>query len=253
MDALITCFLGNDAILHLADYNWWFLYFVLTLLGAFLIWLDEYEWGLFRLNGFTKLFDVVSINFSRAFHHHRGACLPTVLFQTCLDEPMLFWILFFTVAFIITIRSRRKQNVVAFFHPYCNAGGGGERVLWCALRTMQHKYPHQQCVIYSGDYDATKEQILLKAKQRFGITIDPRNVRFVFLRLRRLVEADIYPRFTLVAQTLGGLVLGFEALLKLNPSIFIDSMGYSLTLPLFRWIAGSKVAAYVHYPTISCD
>ncbi|RCN48017.1 hypothetical protein ANCCAN_05956 [Ancylostoma caninum] len=119
------------------------------------------------------------------------------------------------------------------------------------LATM-FMYPHLQYVIYSGDYEATKEQILLKAKQRFGITIDPRNVRFVFLRLRRLVEADIYPRFTLVAQTLGGLVLGFEALLKLNPTIFIDSMGYSLTLPLFRWIAGSKVAAYVHYPTISC-
>lgn len=37
-------------------------------------------------------------------------------------------------------------------------------------------------VVYSGDYEATKEQILLKAKQRFGITIDPKNVHFVFLR-----------------------------------------------------------------------
>ena len=28
---------------------------------------------------------------------------------------------------------------VAFFHPYCNAGGGGERVLWCAIRALQTK------------------------------------------------------------------------------------------------------------------
>ena len=30
---------------------------------------------------------------------------------------------------------------VAFFHPYCNAGGGGERVLWCAVRAVQTRYP----------------------------------------------------------------------------------------------------------------
>lgn len=35
--------------------------------------------------------------------------------------------------------SKRHGNVVhvAFFHPYCNAGGGGERVLWCAIRALQ--------------------------------------------------------------------------------------------------------------------
>uniref|UniRef100_A0A0K0CZN9 ALG11_N domain-containing protein n=1 Tax=Angiostrongylus cantonensis TaxID=6313 RepID=A0A0K0CZN9_ANGCA len=147
----------------------------------------------------------------------------------------------------------RKQNVIAFFHPYCNAGGGGERVLWCAIRSMQQKYPHLQLVVYSGDRDATMEQILLKAKQRFGIRIAPRNVTFVFLRLRRLVEADLYPCFTLLAQTMAGFVLGLEALLQLNPEVFIDSMGYSATLPLFRWIGGCRVAAYIHYPTISSD
>ncbi|KAK6037859.1 hypothetical protein COOONC_24635, partial [Cooperia oncophora] len=99
---------------------------------------------------------------------------------------------------------------------------------------LAFSWPNLQFVVYSGDYDATKEQILLKAKQRFGITVDPKNVHFVFLRLRRLVEADLYPRFTLLLQTLAGFVLGLEALLKLNPEVFIDSMGYALTLPLFR-------------------
>lgn len=29
--------------------------------------------------------------------------------------------------------------VVGFFHPYCNAGGGGERVLWTAIRALQNR------------------------------------------------------------------------------------------------------------------
>jgi hypothetical protein len=33
----------------------------------------------------------------------------------------------------------RLNKTVAFFHPYCNAGGGGERVLWCAINAMQDK------------------------------------------------------------------------------------------------------------------
>lgn len=39
-------------------------------------------------------------------------------------------------------KARLAQNsspTVAFFHPYCNAGGGGERVLWCALRALQNR------------------------------------------------------------------------------------------------------------------
>lgn len=37
-------------------------------------------------------------------------------------------------------RARDGGPAVAFFHPYCNAGGGGERVLWCSLRTLMHRY-----------------------------------------------------------------------------------------------------------------
>lgn len=36
-------------------------------------------------------------------------------------------------------RARDGRPTVAFFHPYCNAGGGGERVLWCALRALQNR------------------------------------------------------------------------------------------------------------------
>ena len=35
-----------------------------------------------------------------------------------------------------------SETVVAFFHPYCNSGGGGERVLWAAVSAIQNKYNH---------------------------------------------------------------------------------------------------------------
>jgi len=35
---------------------------------------------------------------------------------------------------------QQKRTVVGFFHPYCNAGGGGERVLWAAIQAIQKRY-----------------------------------------------------------------------------------------------------------------
>lgn len=40
---------------------------------------------------------------------------------------------------------------IAFFHPYCGAGGGGERVMWRALATLQTQYPDCEYFVYTGD------------------------------------------------------------------------------------------------------
>ncbi|XP_023727628.1 GDP-Man:Man(3)GlcNAc(2)-PP-Dol alpha-1,2-mannosyltransferase isoform X2 [Cryptotermes secundus] len=141
---------------------------------------------------------------------------------------------------------------VGFFHPYCNAGGGGERVLWCAVKAMQARYAHVKIVVYTGDSDATPKDILKLAEQRFNIKlIAP--VQFVYLRRRRWVEADMYPYFTLLGQSLGSIVLGAEALAAFVPDLYIDTMGYAFTLPIFKLIGGCNVACYVHYPTITGD
>lgn len=145
-----------------------------------------------------------------------------------------------------------QKVVVAFFHPYCNAGGGGERVLWCALRALQKKYPAAVYVVYTGDVDVSSEQILEGAFRRFNIRL-PRPVTFVFLRKRYLVEDSLYPHFTLLLQSLGSVLLGWEALVRCVPDVYIDSMGYAFTLPLFKYLGGCRVGSYVHYPTISTD
>lgn len=178
----------------------------------------------------------------------------------------IFFIIVFTFSLLllrIWIRYRAKSlmphlqeggtsQTVGFFHPYCNAGGGGERVLWTAIRALQRRYPDVRCVVYTGDTDATANEILTKAHQRFNISL-PRKVDFVFLTRRGWVEASKYPYFTLLGQSLGSVLLGWEALMAFVPGIFIDSMGYAFTVPLFRFFGGCRTACYVHYPTISTD
>ncbi|KAM4864610.1 GDP-Man:Man(3)GlcNAc(2)-PP-Dol alpha-1,2-mannosyltransferase isoform X1 [Urocitellus parryii] len=149
-------------------------------------------------------------------------------------------------------KNGKNPIVIAFFHPYCNAGGGGERVLWCALRTLQKKYPKAVYVVYTGDVNVSGQQILEGAFRRFNIRLTC-PVQFVFLKKRYLVEDSQYPHFTLLGQSLGSIFLGWEALMQCVPDVYIDSMGYAFTLPLFKYIGGCRVGSYVHYPTISTD
>uniref|UniRef100_A0A0R3RPA3 GDP-Man:Man(3)GlcNAc(2)-PP-Dol alpha-1,2-mannosyltransferase n=1 Tax=Elaeophora elaphi TaxID=1147741 RepID=A0A0R3RPA3_9BILA len=149
-------------------------------------------------------------------------------------------------------RIQKHRDVVAFFHPYCNAGGGGERVLWCAINAMQKKYTGKyRYVVYTGDVDVTPQKILQKAKDCFNIEVIDTNLLFIYLRTRPLLESNNYPYLTLLLQNLAGFLVGVEALCRYNPQIFIDTMGYPFALPLFRWLAGCSVACYVHYPVIS--
>nr|XP_012154203.1 PREDICTED: GDP-Man:Man(3)GlcNAc(2)-PP-Dol alpha-1,2-mannosyltransferase isoform X2 [Megachile rotundata] len=142
------------------------------------------------------------------------------------------------------IRARRseKRTVVGFFHPYCNSGGGGERVLWAAVNAIQNRYPNVHIVIYTGDLDAHPDQILSNTEKVFNYKIKPK-IEFVYLHRRKWIEATMYPYFTILGQSLGSIWL----------DIYIDTMGYAFTYPLFRYIGGCRVATYTHYPTISTD
>ena len=68
------------------------------------------------------------------------------------------------------------RRVIAFFHPFCDAGGGGEKVLFQALHALQisHKmekglnFKNCKIVIYSGSSKTPKE-ILRQVRNRFSI------------------------------------------------------------------------------------
>lgn len=145
------------------------------------------------------------------------------------------------------------------FEPFAsdvlsNAGGGGERVLWAAIEATQTHYPNAICAVYTGDHEITKDLLVASVKKRFDITLQPHSLHFVFLSRRHFVLATTYPYFTLLGQSLGSLVLAYEAFSMLVPDIFIDTMGYAFAVALCKILfPGVPTGAYVHYPTISTD
>lgn len=132
-------------------------------------------------------------------------------------------------------RNKSGKLNVAFFHPYCNAGGGGERVLWCAVRAVQERYPTVQISVYTGDLDASPADIIKRANNIFNVKIN-NNVKFIYLHRRNWVEARCYPYFTLLGQSLGSMWLALEALDQLQPDILIDTMGYAFSSALFKYV-----------------
>ncbi|OTF82885.1 GDP-Man:Man(3)GlcNAc(2)-PP-Dol alpha-1,2-mannosyltransferase-like protein, partial [Euroglyphus maynei] len=157
------------------------------------------------------------------------------------------------------IRNQYSVNdhgkIIAFFHPFCNAGGGGERVLWSAIKALHQQYPHHSYFIYSDRYNLEQSMIVRKASQTFKLDLDVErmNVHFIQLRLCGLLLAKYYPVFTLLGQNVGSLIVGLESMIRCPPDIYIDTMGASFTYPLFRWFGSAKVATYTHYPMISAD
>ncbi|KAK1826308.1 GDP-Man:Man(3)GlcNAc(2)-PP-Dol alpha-1,2-mannosyltransferase [Podospora conica] len=146
------------------------------------------------------------------------------------------------------------DGVVGFFHPFCNAGGGGERVLWAAIRATQKRWPKATCIVYTGDHDVNKEAILSRVETRFNIHLHAPTVNFLYLATRHWVLATTWPHFTLAGQSLGSLIMAWDAFSLVVPDIFIDTMGYAFALGLCKFLFPSvPTAAYVHYPTISTD
>ncbi|XP_068623027.1 GDP-Man:Man(3)GlcNAc(2)-PP-Dol alpha-1,2-mannosyltransferase [Battus philenor] len=150
-------------------------------------------------------------------------------------------------------KSKRRAKgslYVAFFHPYCNAGGGGERVLWAAINAILTRYPNATIYIYTVE-TASPKAILDKVQNQYNIKVDAEKLEFIRLSMSWLIEAKSYPYCTLLMQSLGSMVMGMEALMKLNPDIYIETTGFAFTYPIIRYLAQCPVICYVHYPTIT--
>lgn len=149
---------------------------------------------------------------------------------------------------------RSEHRIIyGFFHPYCNAGGGGEKVLWKAVESTLARNKNNIVAIYTGDKDVTGEDILSNVIQRFGYDLDKSRIVFVFLNSRYLVDSTTWPRFTLIGQAIGSIFLSLEALYKLPPDVWCETMGYPFAYPFIYWFAHIPIITYTHYPVISSD
>jgi alpha-1,2-mannosyltransferase len=142
----------------------------------------------------------------------------------------------------------------AVLTSYSNAGGGGERVLWEAVRATQKRWPKAICAIYTGDHEVNKAAMLERVENRFNIQLHAPTVVLLYLTTRKYVVSSSYPYMTLLGQSLGSLAVAYDAFTLLVPDVFIDTMGYAFTLAMCKWLFPTvPVGAYVHYPTISTD
>ena len=110
------------------------LYFALHLRMAVLS-----SWCCFEL---LWLFDSVLYLFIEKCYKMNFRIMLNIMLSILIVVSFAFFLILIilkSVAYLIHLKQKRKKNqiTVGFFHPYCNAGGGGERVLWCAVRSIQ--------------------------------------------------------------------------------------------------------------------
>lgn len=154
-----------------------------------------------------------------------------------------------------------KGPTIAFLHPFALSGGGGERVLWTAIRAIHKQIPTAHIIIYgvwtSSSACISKDRGMVAARKsacaRFGLDLSGVTVETVDISdMVRLVEPSRYPRFTLALQATGMVLVGARSFYRRPASIVIDTanMSFSLIVP---YILGAYTISYVHYPTISTD
>ena len=141
-------------------------------------------------------------------------------------------------------------------------------MLWAAIRATQDRWPEATCVVYTGDHDAEKDAIIKRVQVRRSLAARTRltvsgslqhnaqpSIPTIRIPYHPALRSELtWPRFTLLGQSLGSLIVAMDAFQLLVPDIYIDTMGYAFTLGLCKWLFPTvPTAAYVHYPTISTD
>lgn len=218
----------------------------------------------------------MDIVYKLAAQHPIAATIAQYLavFFGCLFTAVLLA----TLAWLQLVRDIRRENrrkvlerlvilenpanprvFVGFLHPFANAFGGGERVLYEAIASHQRLDPNVVVVVYTGQLaplpgGVTKDEIIAGAKERFGITLNPNTLDFLPLKYCDMVGDNYWSHFTLLGQLLGTIWMAQDAMSRLIPDIFIDTTGHAFTLPIVKAVSRTtRVGAYIHYPTVSTD
>ncbi|CAK9440055.1 uncharacterized protein LODBEIA_P41550 [Lodderomyces beijingensis] len=153
------------------------------------------------------------------------------------------------------VEDPQRRIIYGFFHPYANNGGGGEKVLWQAVRATLQQDAKNICVVYTTNLDAEPLDILNKAQDRFHVgQLDSCRVVFIYLRqFGKLVDGAYWKRFTMIGQLVGTMLLSFEAAFELSPDVWVDTMGLPGSYIVAAKVLRVPVVAYVHYPILQED
>jgi len=159
---------------------------------------------------------------------------------------------------VSSANDNESHKIIAFFHPHCSAGGGGERVLWKCIHVLADLREKMgvklNIVIYTTDEpkESYRKDLFEHVKSRFSITI-PSSLPLGFVHINDTNLTSDTRRFSMIAESIQTMKMAYHALCRLTPDIYIDTTGCAFTFLVASLLAGCKVGAYVHYPTISTD
>lgn len=107
-----------------------------------------------------------------------------------------------------------------------------------------------QIVLYAG---GTTDPAALSALalQQFRLEVAP-DFRVVPVPDRDALLPARHPRFTMAGQAAASVACAAACLAAHVPGVWLDTTGWAFPYPLVA-LAGTGVAAYVHYPTVSVD
>ncbi|UJR10410.1 hypothetical protein I4U23_014614 [Adineta vaga] len=151
-----------------------------------------------------------------------------------------------------TLQQKQSRLSVALFHSNCDLDR--ERILWSIVQSIVKKYRNDvQIIIYTGDKSMMSEDIFQHVKQHFDIDIKNSKSAITFIYLRSQFLLKNYQRCTLLRQSIGSMIVSFEALIRFIPDIYIDSSDYTFTYPYFYYLASSPIISYVQSPVINSN
>ncbi|KAI5956941.1 ALG11 [Candida jiufengensis] len=149
----------------------------------------------------------------------------------------------------------KRRILYGFYHPYANNGGGGERVLWEAVKSTLNADSKNICAIYTSNLDAEPLEILNKVENKFHIKgMDHSRIVFIYLRkFNKLIDSSYWKHFTIIGQLIGQILSSLEACFELSPDVWVDTMGLPGSYFIASIVLKIPIIAYVHYPILQED
>lgn len=174
-----------------------------------------------------------------------------------LVVALVLGIMFFGLRKMVQLELEGRPYTVGLLHPACNAGGGGEKVLWSIVMGIvqyaESKGEQWDIVIYSGEKGVSKQEMILKAEEKFnleGLGEAGKKIRLVYVADKKTLAPGRV--LTVAVQVVQQVRYGWWCLLRQPVHLMIDTQGYPFSYPLFK-LSGARVATYTHYPFISTD
>lgn len=152
-----------------------------------------------------------------------------------------------------------RKIIYGFFHPNSFANGGGERVLWEAIKATLDKDENNIVCLYTfaSDKKMSASSLLDSVLVNFNVDVNYNLDRLVLVhlndKLKWGLDGSNWKFASLIMQCFSSIRVALHAINQLPPDVFIDTQGFPFVYWVISFFIGIPVVSYIHYPVISRD